>query len=95
MVAKGWQARRSPRKGKRVSDEKILSLVKLGELKLPEAVRRRLLELYRARQTAELALQGPTATALEFLGLDPMLPHQINFDTGIVTPAESPNGVLN
>lgn len=62
----------------------------MEDLKLPEKVRVRLLGLYQARQMAETALQGPVATALEFLGLDPMLPHSINFDTGIVTPAPDP-----
>lgn len=65
----------------------------MDELKLPEKVRVRLLALYQARQTAELALQGPVATALEFLGLDPSLSHQINFDTGVVTPAAEPSAL--
>lgn len=72
-----------------MADDKILSMPHGGDLTMPEAVRKRLLDLYRARQMAELALQGPVATALEFLGLDPHQPHTIDFDTGVVTPAKS------
>lgn len=72
-----------------MADDKILSMLHAGELKLPEAVRVRLSGLYRLRREADAALQGPVATALEFLGLDPHQPHTIDFDTGVVTPAKS------
>lgn len=58
------------------------------ELKLPEKTHRALASLYQAQQQAVQNFQGPLLIALDFLGLDPMLNHQINFETGIITPAE-------
>lgn len=66
------------------------------ELKLPEAVRLRLGQLFKAQNDAigklpEVhAWQGAAATTMEFLGLDPSGQHHIDFATGIVTPALAP-----
>lgn len=59
-------------------------------LKLPEKTRLVLGELYKAQQQAAKEFQLVAGAALDFMGLDPNLPHQINFDTGVVTPATAP-----
>lgn len=56
--------------------------------KMPEKTRVRLAELYRLAQQAQKDFQGPLLTVLEFHDLDPNLNHQIDFDTGIIRPAE-------
>lgn len=57
-------------------------------LHLPEKTRARLAALYLAKQRADEAFQGPMVAVIEVLGLDPSLNHHIDFDTGIITPAE-------
>jgi hypothetical protein len=59
-------------------------------LKLPEKTRATLAELYRLSQQAQKDFQQPLLVAMDFLGLDPNGNHQINFDTGIIIPAEVP-----
>lgn len=60
----------------------------VDSLKLPEKSRIALRELYLAARRAQQSLQQPLLVALDFLGLDPTLDHGINFDTGVVTPAQ-------
>lgn len=62
-------------------------------LKLPEKTRIMLGELHKARLQAEKEFQLVMGSALDFLGLDPSGQHQINFDTGVITPAPSPDNV--
>ena len=59
-------------------------------LKLPEKTRAALAELYRLQMQAAKDFQGPLLVALDFFGLDPSLNHQIDFGTGIITPASAP-----
>lgn len=59
-------------------------------LKLPEKTRLTLGELYKVQQQAIKEFQLVAGAALDFLGLDPNLPHSINFDSGIVVPATAP-----
>lgn len=62
-------------------------------LKLPEKTRITLGELYKQQQAATERFQLGAGVALDFLGLDPNGQHSINFDTGIVTPAPTPDNV--
>lgn len=59
-------------------------------LKLPAKTCTALAELHRLQVQAAKDFQGPMLVALDFLGLDPSLNHQINFDTGVITPAAKP-----
>lgn len=59
-------------------------------LKLPEKTRIAMGELYKQQQAAVEKFQLAMGVALDFLELDPNLNHQINFDSGIVTPAIPP-----
>lgn len=70
-------------------------------LKLPERVRKTLQDSYTDLQEmnkefskelakAQKALNASVTIAIEMLGLDPSLNHNIDFATGIITPVESP-----
>lgn len=63
---------------------------RLETLKLPEKTRIVLGELYKAQIAATEKFQLAASVALDFLGLDPNGKHQINFDTGVVTPETAP-----
>lgn len=61
-------------------------------LKLPDKTRIRLHTLWLNAQPAQAIVdkfQHAMTTAIEMLDLDPALNHQVNWETGIITPAES------
>ncbi len=59
-------------------------------LQLPEKTRATLAELNRLHLQAQREFQLTAGVALDFLGLDPSLPHSVDYATGIVTPAQTP-----
>lgn len=61
-------------------------------LRLPEKTRARLHGLWKDAQLAQGVVdkfQQAMITALELNDLDPSLNHQVNWETGVITPAES------
>lgn len=63
----------------------------VDNLRLPEKTRARLHILWKDSQMAQAIVdkfQHAMTTAVEMLGLDPALNHGINWETGVITPAE-------
>lgn len=57
-------------------------------LKLPELARVGLLDLYQKAKSAELLYTTALNSAVAALGLDPRHTHQVNLDTGDITPTK-------
>jgi hypothetical protein len=64
-----------------------------SEIKLPEATRQRLYQARIAAVQAQAVIEKYDAvilTALEMAGIDPATNPQVNFETGVITPAPTP-----
>ncbi len=59
---------------------------------LPQTARPHLRQLFLAYQLAQQTYQAAFTTAMEMLGLDPQVAWNVNFDTGVIVPANN-NGV--
>lgn len=59
-------------------------------IQLPEPCRQDLLKLYQQQESAKATYNLAASMALKALGLDPALPNTMDLDTGLISPAPTP-----